>query len=91
MRKKMTASQTAILNIRKRLRQDMERLALTHKGCKVARGCGCLVDKALTVLDATERQLFIWEIDSYADQTTPRRIVQDDNTILIDEGGQEDA
>jgi hypothetical protein len=85
MRARRSHSQRAVINIRKRLRQDMERLALTHKGCSQARGCGCLVDLALIALTRTESDLFRFEIDSYADPSTARRLVNEDNTIAIEE------
>jgi len=85
MRKRTTPSQRAVVNIRKRLRQDMERLALTHRGCDRARRCGCLVDLALTELTRTEHALFQFEIDSYADPSTPRRLVHSDNSIHEEE------
>ena len=50
----------------------MAALALTHRGCKTARGCGCLVDKSLDSLAHAESLLFKFELDSYADPTTPR-------------------
>jgi len=64
----------------------MERIALTHRGCATARGCGCLVDKVLGLLQATEAQLFAWEIDSYANPDMPRRIVGDDNVVTMEQG-----
>ncbi len=81
MTRKTTASQRAVQNIRKRLRKDMEVLALTHKGCDRARGCGCLVDRSLQSLEQAERELFSFELLTYADPTTQRRIVQADNSI----------
>lgn len=83
MRKLSNASQRCVDNIRKRLRDDMQRLALTHRGCAVARGCGCLVDKTLDVLGAAEQKLFYYELNSYANPSTPRRIVEADNTVSI--------
>src|SRR5258706_11129106 len=81
MRKHASASQKAVNRARTALRHDMERLALTHRGCAQARGCGCLVDLALTVLGDAEAKLFALEIDSYADPTTTRRVVLPDNTV----------
>jgi hypothetical protein len=78
-----TASQRTVRNIRTRLRRDMQRLALTHRGCDRARGCGCLVDKALAKLVEAEAALFTFELDSYADPATPRRIVQPDNRVGV--------
>lgn len=89
MRKGHTASQTAIHNIRARLRKDAAVLAKTHRGCPTPRGCGCEVDKSLTILIEAERQLFTIEIDSYANPDRPRREVQDDNSVLITEGKNE--
>ena len=85
MRARITASQRTVNHIRTRLRKDITNLALTHKGCDRPRGCGCLVDKALTALQEVEALLFRLEVDSYADPTTQRRIVQLDNTIGTEE------
>lgn len=82
-RKGLTVSQTAVYNIRWRLRKDMVNLARTHRGCAVARGCQCLVDKALTVLQDAERKLFEYELESASDPYISRRLVNDDNTITI--------
>ncbi len=85
MRKGTTASQTAIYNISARLRKDMSRLAKTHRGCPVARGCGCEVDLALTVLWRAERDLFDIRLNSEASPKNPRRIVNDDNSISVEQ------
>ena len=68
---------------RKRLRQDMERIALSHRGCKQARGCGCLADKSLSTLERAEAELFKLEIDSYAAPDTPKRLVHYNNSVEV--------
>lgn len=83
-RKGLTPSQTAIYNIRARLRKDMVNLARTHRGCPQARGCECFLDRSLTVLEEAERDLFSLELESHANPASPRRIVADDNTITIE-------
>ena len=83
MRKQTTHAQRAVSHIRKRLRQDMERLAVTHRGCETRRGCGCLVDHALTILEAAENGLFKYELDSYMDPKSPRRLVNAANEVEI--------
>ena len=84
MRVKVTPSQRVVVNIRTRLRRDMRALALSHRGCKTARGCGCLVDKGLAILERAEAQLFQYEIVSYADPTTPRLGLIDGERIASD-------
>lgn len=77
-----TQTQRHVVFARKQLRQNMERIALSHRGCPGnGYGCGCLVDKALTILTQAERDLFNAEIRSYADPTTPKRQINDDGTI----------
>ena len=83
MRKAATASQRQLNNIRLRLRSGMEQLALTHRGCDRPRGCGCMVDQALTVLEQAEAKLFQLELNSYADPKTPRREVAGDNSVTF--------
>ena len=58
-------------------------MALSHQRCAVARGCGCLVDRALAIINKAEADLFTAEIDSYADPLTPRSIREPDNSIAI--------
>ena len=85
MRKKVTPSQRSVNTIRTRLRKDMVSLALTHRGCKAPRGCGCYVDKSLEVLEQAEALLFKFELDSYSDPTTlPRTEVIDGERIVSD-------
>ncbi len=76
-----TAAQTNIVNIRKRLRKDMELLARSHRGCPVAVGCGCLIDKALALLVQAERDLFSAELADYAVPSNPRRIRDIDGIV----------
>lgn len=84
MRKGLTASQSAIYNIRTRLRKDMMNLARTHRGCPRARGCQCAIDQSLTILENAERLLFMVGLESLADPGTTRRIVNDDNSVTIE-------
>ena len=84
--KRISASQRAVSNIRKRLRKDMETLAFTHRGCPSARGCGCLVDESLSILERAESLLFAFEVNSYMDPTSPRRIVMSDNSVDTPDG-----
>ena len=91
MKKSTTHSLRAIKNIRARLRQDLERLALTHRGCLRARGCGCAVDRALSQIATCERELFSIELDSYADPMSPRRLVESDNSVHIVTGRETNA
>lgn len=93
MRKSVTPSQRAVNNIRTRLRKDMAALALTHRGCESARGCGCFVDRSLDALEKAEAQLFKYELDSYANPKSPRlelidgvRVVSEgDATLMADD------
>jgi hypothetical protein len=67
-------------NIRKALRLRMSLLAKTHRRCGRARGCGCGVDRALTVLEVAESELWKLELESYSqpwDESTTSR----DNAI----------
>lgn len=60
------AAQRAIKNVRRLLRSHMVKVARGHRGCSKPRGCGCYVDKALTILEGAERDLFQAELESYA-------------------------
>ena len=84
MRVKVTPSQRVVVNIRTRLRKDMRALALSHRGCETPRGCGCLVDRSLAILERAEAQLFQWELFSYSDPTTPRLELIDGERIATD-------
>lgn len=44
----------------------MEKLAKSHRGCPKARGCGCLTDRAIALLEKTEHDLFELELEAYA-------------------------
>ena len=61
-----TAFQRNVMNLRKILRQREVLFAKSHRGCPVARGCGCGVDRTLDLLHDTEQKLFALEICSYA-------------------------
>lgn len=66
MAKRRNPLQLNIYNERARLRKRMEALARSHRGCPTARGCGCLTDQTIAVLEITERRLFQLELSSYA-------------------------
>lgn len=72
----MTAAEKAIKNARKLLRNHMVKIARAHRKCSKPRGCGCFVDKALTVLEQAEAQLFKCELESYAGESA--KALQDD-------------
>lgn len=86
-----TAAQTNIVNIRKRLRKDMELLARSHRGCQVAVGCGCLTDKALGVLVRAERELFEAEIQDYSKPSNARRVRDEDGNLEYQPGSDDEA
>ena len=74
MRKRAPSFQSNIINLRATLRDRLVRLAKTHRACPRARGCGCVIDRALTILEDCERSLFNLELEGYADPSGERKI-----------------
>lgn len=60
-----------IANIRRSIRAITEALAKTHRGCDRARGCGCPLDRTLTVLERAHEDLFSVELSIYATPMEP--------------------
>ena len=78
---KKTRTQRQLADIRGRMRRFMESLAQSHRGCDTPRGCACVIDRALTVLEKAETDLFQIGIDDLCNPVKPRRIVRPDNSI----------
>ena len=79
---KRTRIQRDISNLRKMIRKRMEWMARGQRGCSVARGCGCPVDKALNLLDETERELFLIELEDIA-----RPVPGESGSVSTERGG----
>lgn len=61
---RMTPVQRNLAYIRQRLRYAAAMMAKVHRGCKRARGCGCVVDRSMTLLESSERVLWGLELES---------------------------
>lgn len=65
-RRRISRDERDVYNTRAYLRKRMVAHAKSHRGCPTPRGCGCLVDKTLSILERCENELFRVELESYA-------------------------